>query len=239
MGDALELREATVALKDGDRAFRLEIGALDLVPGRAVALTGASGSGKTLLLELLGLLRAPGAGTRMDWRGDDLAALWRGGARGAALARRRGALFGFVPQTGGLMPFLTVAENIALPQRVTGRRDAAWARDLIARLGLADVARLTPGALSIGQRQRCAVARALAHRPPFVIADEPTAALDPETADGVLALLLEMAREGGSGVILSSHDLDRIGRFGLTRMALEVEARGAVVVSRLREAALC
>lgn len=239
MAGTLELRDATVTLTGADRMFRLRVGALDLVPGQAIALTGASGSGKTLLLELLGLLRAPGPGTRMHWRGTDLAALWRRGARGAALARRRGALFGFVPQTGGLMPFLTVAENIALPQRVTGRHDAGWARALIQRLGLGDVAGLTPGALSIGQRQRCAIARALAHRPPFVIADEPTAALDPGTADGVLALLLEMAGEGGSGVILSSHDLDRIARFGLTRHALSTKAKGGTVTAELREAAPC
>lgn len=239
MTGALELRDATVTLTGGDRIFRLEIGALDLVPGQAVALTGASGSGKTLLLEVLGLLRAPGPGTVMRRGGDDLAGLWAGGARNPALAARRGALFGFVPQTGGLVPFLTLAENIALPQRVTGCVDPEHAQNLITRLGLADVADLSPSALSIGQRQRGAIARALAHRPPFVIADEPTAALDPGSADGVLSLLLEMAREGGSGVILSSHDLARIARFELPQITLTAQARGRTVTARLTEPVPC
>ncbi|MFK7754136.1 MAG: ABC transporter ATP-binding protein [Sedimentitalea sp.] len=225
MAAGLHIRDAQISLRDGDRAFRLSLEALTLQAGQAVALTGASGSGKTLLLELLGLLRAPGAGTGYDWVDDqgaksDLAGLWQKGARTPELAQKRGQVFGFVPQTGGLMPFLTVAENVALPQRLNKVEDPAWVRDLLDRLGLGEVTRLLPGALSIGQRQRTAIARSLAHRPPFVIADEPTAALDPESADKVLELLLETARDQGSGVILSSHDIDRIARFGITRITL-------------------
>lgn len=211
MGAGLSLTDARIELRDGDRAFRLDIAALELAPGTALALTGASGSGKTLLLELLGLLRAPAPGTGFRWRDaaggeTDLAALWRGGARGRRLAELRGALFGFVPQTGGLMPFLTVAENVELPQRVTGQGDAAWTEALIERLGLADVASLRPGALSIGQRQRTAIARALAHRPPFVIADEPTAALDTTTQRQVLDLLKRLRERFGVAYLFISHD---------------------------------
>lgn len=224
MPGGLCIQQGQISLRDGKRVFRLQIDHLELARGQAVALSGASGSGKTLLLELLGLLRAPGPGTMYRWvdQGEecDLAGLWDQGARRAALARMRGRLFGFVPQTGGLMPFLNVAENIALPQRLNDCVDDAWCRVLMQRLGLEEVAALMPGALSIGQRQRTAIARSLAHRPPFVIADEPTAALDPDTADGVLALLLEMASEQGSGVILSSHDIDRVTRFGMARLEL-------------------
>ncbi len=230
MQDTISITSGHLSLSDGDRTFRLVIDHLMLKPGKAVALTGASGSGKTLVLELLGLLRAPGKGTLFGWRGadaqTDLAALWQNGPRNTALARMRGMLFGFVPQTGGLMPFLSVAENIRLPQQVNHCHDDAWARELIDRLGLRDVARLLPGALSIGQRQRTAIARALAHRPPFVIADEPTAALDPATADRVLELLLDVAEQQGSGVILSSHDVARIARFGIPRLALTSQADG-------------
>ena len=224
MPDGLRIQQGQISLSDGRRTFRLQIDQLDLARGQAVALSGASGSGKTLLLELLGLLRAPGPGTVYRWadQGDerDLAGLWAQGVRRAALARMRGRLFGFVPQTGGLMPFLNVAENIALPQRLNDCVDGAWTGMLMQRLGLDEVATLMPGALSIGQRQRTAIARSLAHRPPFVIADEPTAALDPDTADRVLALLLEVASEQGSGVILSSHDIDRVARFGIARLEL-------------------
>jgi len=235
MPSALNIDDGHVSMRDGDRAFRLQVDHLEIPAGRAVALTGASGSGKTLLLELLGLLRAPGAGTRYVWTGQnvDLAALWRRGPRSAGLAHMRGRLFGFVPQTGGLMPFLTVLENIALPQRVNGCVDAAWCTALTERLGLADVAALMPGALSIGQRQRTAIARALSHRPPFVIADEPTAALDSDSADKVLDLLLETAREQGTGVILSSHDVERMDRFGITRLRLTTQLDDGQVISRL------
>ncbi|WP_109467343.1 ABC transporter ATP-binding protein [Albibacillus kandeliae] len=238
----LDLGAARIDLADGDRTFRLEVEALRLEPGQMLALTGSSGSGKTLLLELLGLLRAPGQGTRFRWLGEtgevDLAALWSRGPRNAELSRLRGRLFGFVPQTGGLMPFLSVAENIALPQRVNGAPDPGRVEHLMERLGLSDIARLRPDALSIGQRQRTAIARALSHRPPFVIADEPTAALDPETSDRVLDLLLDAARAEGSGVILSSHDIDRIERFAIPRVALSAESAGGTVTSRL-EGATC
>ena len=239
MGQSLRIRHGQIALSDGDRAFRLQIDHLDLAPGQAVALTGVSGAGKTLVLEMLGLLRAPGPGTRYHLGDDDLAGLWAQGPRGVDLARTRGRVFGFVPQTGGLMPFLNVAENIALPQRVNHCLDADWTGDLMDRLGLGDVANLLPGALSIGQRQRTAIARSLAHRPPFVIADEPTAALDPDSADTVLTLMLEVAAAQGCGVILSSHDVARIDRFGIKRLALRVETdAGGTVISRL-EATPC
>jgi len=243
MAAGLRIDNGQIRLRDGDRAFALQIDRLELSAGQAVALTGASGSGKTLLLELLGLLRAPGAGTEYVWtdtqgQNHSLSALWAKGARNPELARMRGQVFGFVPQTGGLMPFLSVAENIAVPQQLNKCLDPDWSGELIARLGLKDVANLRPAALSIGQRQRTAIARSLAHRPPFVIADEPTAALDPDSADRVLDLFLETARAQGSGVILSSHDIDRIARFEIPRLSLQARAQtDGSVLSQIMEKA--
>jgi putative ABC transport system ATP-binding protein len=218
----LELGHLATTLSDGDRRFRLAVEGLRLDRGTVWALTGNSGTGKTLFLEMLGLLRAPAPGSRLIWHESgqqtDLCALWREGPRGADLARFRGAVFGFVPQTGGLVPFLSAQENIGLTQAITGRRDPARIARLVERLGLGAVLRLPPAALSIGQRQRVAIARALAHRPAFVLADEPTSALDPETAETVMTLLLEQAAEEGAGVILSSHDHQRLQRPGLTRL---------------------
>lgn len=233
----LNLRDAWIETTGSGRVFRVEIRRLEIGPGTAVALTGPSGSGKTLALELLGLLRAPGAGTRYCCGRADLAALWSRGPRGTGLARSRGRLFGFVPQSGGLIPFLTLAENVALPQRVNGAVDTARCAALIGRLGLSDVAGLFPSALSIGQRQRAAIARALAHRPRFVIADEPTASLDAASAEAVLGLLLAVATEEDCGVILSGHDLDRLDGADIPKLRFIVEG-GATVVSRL-EAGPC
>ncbi|MEX0282135.1 MAG: ATP-binding cassette domain-containing protein, partial [Arenibacterium sp.] len=141
MQTGLRLRTGRIDLSDGDRAFSLRVDDLILEPGKTVALTGASGSGKTLLLELLGLLRQPGASSVYQWQGADgpevdLVALWSQGPRNPDLALRRGHIFGFVPQTGGLMPVLDVAENNALAQQGGGKVEAKRCPRLEARLGL-------------------------------------------------------------------------------------------------------
>lgn len=235
----LNIDHLKISLSDGERRFSVTLAGLRLRAGDLVGLTGASGAGKTLVLELLGLLRKPDPGARYFWEPEggaarDLGALWDHGQHSLGLALGRGLMFGFVPQSGGLLPFLSVSENVRLPQQLAGHPDPEWCAGLLERLGLAEVAQLRPGALSIGQRQRCAIARALSHRPPFIIADEPTAALDPDGADGVLDLLVQTAKIGGAGVILSSHDIARIDRLGIPRLRVVVRTLDdGAVASRL------
>ncbi|MEM9967997.1 MAG: ATP-binding cassette domain-containing protein [Pseudomonadota bacterium] len=222
--------------------FRLEVDDICLPVGKIVTLTGESGAGKTLLLETLGLLRAPTSSRHFKYETNeaglqDLKALWSFGPRSAQLAQTRGALFGFVPQIGGLLPFLTAKENIALPPALLNRADSAWCDYLIARLDLKDQAHLMPAQLSVGQRQRTAIARALAHRPAFVIADEPTAALDPHRSKEVLALFFEVVKDAGCGVLLSTHEVDRIRAHDLTTWHLVVSKQADTVVSKLEVAA--
>jgi putative ABC transport system ATP-binding protein len=216
----LAIRDLSVTLSDRERRFTLQVPTLDVAAGDVVGLTGPSGTGKTMLLEVLGLLRQPSPGSQYHLSGVDVARMWQG--TGPEPAEVRGRTLGFVPQSGGLLPFLTVAENIALSQRIAGREDAEWLRALVDILGLSGVETLRPGALSIGQRQRVAIARALAHRPEVVIADEPTAALDPEAAETAMALLIEAGVTGGAAVIVSSHDLDLVARFTKVRVALSL-----------------
>lgn len=219
-GNGLSLSDLTVQLRDGDRRFVLETGTLQIAAGEAIGLSGGSGTGKTLLLEVLGLLRRPDPGGRfmLHTAGRDIDLR----ADPANAAGLRGQYFGFVPQAGGLLPFLTIAENIALGQKITHTHDPAWIAALIARLGLSGLEMLTPSALSIGQRQRVSIARALAHKPVFVIADEPTAALDPEAAEQAMGLLIEAAHQGGAAVIVSSHDLGLLDRFSMSRLHLSL-----------------
>ncbi len=229
-----------VTLRDDERSFCLRVDELSIAPGEAVGLTGASGTGKTLLLELLGLLRPPDPGGRyrvgFDGAGPtELTGHWQSRAGVYEIAALRGRLFGFIPQTGGLLPFLSVAQNVALSQRINGAPDPDHAARLMERLGLEAIAGLHPAQLSIGQRQRVSIARALAHRPKILIADEPTAALDPENSAHAMSLLFEAAREAGCVVIISSHDHDLLGTFALRRYALQLDSDQppGMVVSRI------
>ncbi len=247
MAHRLHIDDLRVTLGDGERRFSLRTGTWSVAGGEVVGLSGPSGTGKTLLLEVLGLLRAPDSGGYRAAPAEggtgpahDFAGYWRSPRAQALCAAARAGFFGYVPQSGGLLPFLTVAENVAVTQRIAGRPDAAWQAELLHRLGLEEVAHLHPGPLSIGQRQRVAIARALAHRPFCVIADEPTAALDPENAHSALSLLIGAARAGGSATILSSHDAPALARFAMRRMTLAAASdpdSPRHVISTLTEAA--
>ncbi|MEM6824593.1 MAG: ATP-binding cassette domain-containing protein [Pseudomonadota bacterium] len=237
----LETSGLTVRASDGDREFRLDIGQLEITSGEVIGLSGPSGTGKTMLLEVLGLLRRPEPGATFRLRTEsvdvDLSNLWSSGAAHFEAPFLRGKYFGFVPQSGGLLPYLSVSENIAISQRIAKRLAPDWQADLEGLLGLSKLGRLKPAALSIGQRQRVAIARALAHRPAFLIADEPTAALDPENAMAALSLLIDAARTGQAAVILSSHDLALLERFPLRRLYVELDptSRANSVRSQVRD----
>ena len=177
---------------------------VEVAPGEFVAVTGPSGSGKSSLLYLLGLLDRPTRG-RVLFDGVDTA-----GLGGDALAALRIARIGFVFQFHFLLPELGVLDNVALPMRRLGRLAAAGAEAralaLLARLGLADHARKSPQQLSGGQRQRVAIARALANDPALVLADEPTGNLDSASARVVFDVFAALAAEEGRAVVVVTHD---------------------------------
>ncbi|CCA56593.1 MULTISPECIES: ABC transporter ATP-binding protein [Streptomyces] len=172
--------------------------------GRFVAVMGPSGSGKSTLLRCAAGLERPTTGT-VRIGGTDLATL-----KTAGLTRLRRDRVGFVFQSLNLVSALDVRENVTLPLLLAGAREgrALDARALagLAAVGLADRAGDRPEDLSGGQRQRVAIARALVNEPDIVFADEPTAALDPVTAAGVLALLRRAVDERGTTVVLVTHD---------------------------------
>jgi len=215
----LELRRVVKRRGGRDRRFELSVPALSLAAGQVLALTGPSGCGKSTLIDLLALALAPDAAERFALRleggdGFDVLAAWQDG-RHEALARARAAGFGYVLQTGGLLGFLSVRQNIALPAAILGARVGDRVEDLALRLGIAPLLDERPERLSVGQRQRVAIARAIAARPPVVLADEPTAALDPGNAETVMRLLLELAAQEGVGLVLATHDRAMAAAFGL------------------------
>ena len=192
----------------GGSRFTLLIERFEVAPGARVAVVGPSGCGKSTLFALLALALRPDAGDVLTLAGADALALWQAG-RGDALAALRGQSLGFVPQTGALLPFLSLRDNIALPQRILARPDPARVSALAERLGIAAVLERRPAVVSVGQRQRAAVARALAHRPAVVLADEPTASVHPAQADAILDLLTRTAAEDGAALVIATHDAAR------------------------------
>jgi len=222
----LEVRGLVKRWQARDRAFTLEIEELRLGPGDLLALVGPSGCGKSTFLELIGLAVRPDAAETFRLHTPDgavdLGRLWQAAA-GDALARLRGRHFGFVLQTGGLLPFLDVGANI----RLAARHRPDEVRRLLEALGVGELIDALPTALSVGQRQRVAVARAVIGRPAFLLADEPTAALDPAAAAEVMRLLIALAKELASAVVIVSHDAALLERFAVDRLVLESEPGAA------------
>jgi len=170
--------------------------------GETVALLGASGSGKTTLLNLVSGIDSPDNG-RVLLDGVDVHAL---AEPARTLLRRR--LVGFVFQFFNLIPTLKVGENVALPLELLGAddRDAQRrAADLLDAVGLGGLAMRYPETLSGGEQQRAAIARALAHRPALLLADEPTGNLDEDTGGRIIELLTDLARRQQTTLLLVTH----------------------------------
>jgi putative ABC transport system ATP-binding protein/lipoprotein-releasing system ATP-binding protein len=182
----------------GDRRIEVLRGVdLAVTAGESISIRGESGSGKSTLLNLLSGLDAADGGT-IRWAG-------------VAPAPERRALFlGMVFQSFYLIQEIDAFQNVLMAARMVrrpGATERARARDLLARVNLAERATHLPAQLSGGERQRVAVARALMNSPKLLLADEPTGNLDEHTGDAVIALLLDLCRETGTALVLVTHNV--------------------------------
>lgn len=204
---------------------------LALKGGELTLLMGPSGSGKTTLLSILGCMLTPTRGTvRMRGRSTE-------GAGPEALAKLRREHVGFVFQSYHLFPTLTASDNVRLALDVRGENSAravGKASDALAMVGLAHKRDAFPLELSGGEQQRVAIARAIVGQPSAVLADEPTAALDGENGNAIMALLAEIAKDSSRGVLVVAHDA-RILRFADRVVHIE---DGCIVGDRRGDAAL-
>lgn len=216
------LRITDLAFAFPGAGWSLHVPSLAIAPGEQVLLVGGSGRGKSTLLQVVAGLREPSSGS-VEVAGVRMSAL-RGAARDEARGRRIGMIF----QTFNLLHGFTAAENVlaalmfsSLPTAEHGARAEALLRTLGIPDPAADVDRL-----SVGQQQRVAVARALAARPALVLADEPTASLDPDNTAAAMDLIQEACRAAGAALLCTSHDPALRSRFARTE-SIESYLKGA------------
>jgi lipoprotein-releasing system ATP-binding protein len=211
---ALELRHVARSFSEGTARLDVFLDAsITVEPGEIVALVGQSGSGKSSLLHIAGLLEAPTAG-EVFVAGQNCTAL-----DDTSRTRVRRIGIGFVYQFHHLLPEFSALENVMMPQLIAGADKASAQRrasELLERFGLAARLDHRPAELSGGEQQRVAIARALANRPLLLLADEPTGNLDPKTADQVHAEFLRVIAEEGVGALVATHNVELARR--MTRL---------------------
>lgn len=229
----IQIEGMAIMRGDAQHGFRVALPSLTLEKGEIGALTGLSGCGKSTLLEMIGLILRPDELTHFQL-GDDLiitqAVLSNEQAR---LASLRAEKLGFMLQSGGLLPFLTVMQNIQLPRKMLGLTPhSAWLDHAIDHLQLRPLLSRLPRQLSIGERQRAAFIRAIAHEPALLLADEPTAALDPHNAQALYALIVEMVKQLDISALVVSHDWSLVERFGFSHYHAQLQGGGSVFIKQ-------
>ncbi|WP_447927242.1 ABC transporter ATP-binding protein [Vreelandella sp. EE27] len=224
----LNIKELRAVRGAGQEQHEVYLPDLMLAAGQVSAVVGPSGCGKSTLLEAIGLLLTPqslGRYTLGPTNIDVAALLHHNDER--ALANLRSKDIGFLLQNGGLLPYLSVQENIMLPRRLLGLSPHSDRVQHAYRvLGLEQLLNKRPGALSIGERQRTAFVRAMAHEPRLLLADEPTAALDPHSGTRLFDLIVSLVQELDMAALVVSHDASLVARFKLPKLTANVAPGG-------------
>lgn len=202
-----------------DAGFRLQIPSIEIKAEENIALVGHSGCGKSTLLDMLALVLHPDSAdqfllTPHSDDSQDIGHLWNKKKRNK-LAKLRKHYIGYVLQQGGLLPYLTVRENIDLPRKLLKMPEDDSTLSIARVMGIHRQLDKLPGLLSAGERQRVAFTRALSHRPSILLADEPTASLDPVTAKKIMAVVMELVKGLKITMITASHDWAHVYKMDL------------------------
>lgn len=229
----IQIEDMAITRGDAQHGFRVAFPSLTLKKGEIGALTGLSGCGKSTLLEMIGLILRPDKLTHFQLGDDVIITQAVLSNEQAQLASLRAEKLGFMLQSGGLLPFLTVMQNIQLPRKMLGLPPhSAWLDHAIDHLQLRPLLTRLPRQLSIGERQRVAFIRAIAHEPALLLADEPTAALDPHNAQALYALIVEMVKQLEISALVVSHDWSLVERFGFSHYHAQLEGGGSVFIKQ-------
>ncbi len=218
------LRDVIKTRESEGVAFRLSVPSLQIAQGEKIALIGESGCGKSTLLDMLAFILQPSEIGAFRFRPVscdkplDVGMHWKKHNQNYLGDLRRHHI-GYVMQTGGLLPYLSVRDNISLSRNVLGMDDDGTVEQLARELGIANHLDKLPDTLSTGERQRVAIGRALAHYPSIVIADEPTASVDPIAAEKIMSLFIGLVEDLKITVIVASHAWRHIKRLNLRRLS--------------------
>ncbi len=235
-----EVEKASISREKGGVTFRLEIPELTIYSGEFIGVVGSSGCGKSTFLDILGLILSVDKADRFRLsvkQGNTIFRQEISFLSDKKLANIRREHIGYILQSGGLLPFLSVEENILLSEQLndlTITEESFY--QLVRSLGIEGQIKKKPQYLSGGQRQRAAIARSLIHKPAIILADEPTASVDKPTAIEIRDQFKELAKAYGSSVLMVTHDTqmvehdsDRLFTFEVTKMS------DSLVVSKVIE----
>lgn len=208
MASVYRLKKVAIERSKGGASFTLLVPEFDVPRGSFTAIVGQSGCGKSTLLDLLGLVLAPDSAEKFELTARDGEQIEIFGESPRRISQIRRQHLGYILQSGGLMPFLSVAKNLAIARMLNPKRqiEPEALEEMVFHLGLEDHLAKKPSQLSGGQRQRVAIARAIAQNPDIILADEPTGSVDKFTAVKIRDLLLSCAKRANVSVLMVTHD---------------------------------
>ena len=235
-----ELKEISISREKGGVSFRLDIPKLTIYSGEFIGVIGSSGCGKSTFLDILGLILSVDKAEQFRLSVKQKNTLFEqeiSSLSDKKLADIRREHIGYILQSGGLLPFLSVRENILLSEKLNNREITQESfYNLVSSLGIERQINKKPQYLSGGQRQRAAIARALIHNPEIILADEPTASVDKPTAIEIRDQFKKLAKAYGTSVLMVTHDIEMVEHDSDRLVTFEVtKVSNTLVVSKVVE----